>query len=92
MNELTRLESELKKIENIYLEKKKNLIIDDSNHFTMLLSYQLLSKEFVEKEVKCLINFTNELINKTDSELIQKELKEKTEYFLTSFPIDLSIE
>jgi imidazoleglycerol phosphate synthase glutamine amidotransferase subunit HisH len=91
MNQIEKLENEINKIKKFYIDKKENLILDKSNHFTIMLGFQNLSKEFVEKETKNIVDFTNNLIKQTESESIQKEMKEKTEYFLKSFSIELSI-
>ncbi|MBC5835862.1 hypothetical protein G6N05_05635 [Flavobacterium sp. F372] len=89
MNEIIKLESEFRRIENIYLEKRKAISADESNHFTITLSYSELSKKFIENETKGIVDFANNLINNANDENVEKEINSKTELFLTEFALSL---
>lgn len=89
MNEIIKLESEFRRIENIYLEKRKAINVDESNHFIITLSYSELSKKFIENETKGIVDFANNLINNANDESVEKEINSKTELFLNEFALSL---
>ena len=89
MNEIIKLETEFKRIKSIYLEKRNAINVNESNHFTIPLSYSVLSKEFSEKEAKKIIAFAEDLIKNTSDEKLKNEINSKTELFLTEFAFSL---
>lgn len=89
MNEITKLEAEFNRIENIYMQKRESLNVNNENYFLPILEYTKLSKEFTEKDCPKLTEFAEKLMIESNDETIKKTITENTANFMAELSLKI---